>query len=312
MMRLVQQWQEDATHEKIVERAFRHFGTQPFVYTLEPPLLGDNPVDEFMFETRQGFCEHFAASFVTLMRLAGIPARIVVGYLGGSVNPIGGHITVYQADAHAWAEVWLEDSGWVRVDPTTAIAPERIRSGIRAERLGEGVPVGFDLGDLDWIGRAVRDFGWLRDNLELQWQYWVVNFDRERQGDLLERWGLGWLQGPRLAVAAIVIGGIMATMMFGLLFWRLRHESDPMRRIHRRLRRKLRRAGVACPDWLGPAAMQQRAIAAFPGQRVRLHRIFALYMELRYSGRADHGGRRRLQQELRWLSLPRYTGSASG
>jgi len=100
------------------------------VYTHTPDLLLDDPIDEFLFETRKGFCEHYAAAFTVLMRAAGIPARIVTGYLGGNVNPIGNYLIVRQRDAHAWSEVWLQDKGWVRIDPTNAVAPTRVEQGI--------------------------------------------------------------------------------------------------------------------------------------------------------------------------------------
>ena len=99
------------------------FRNQKFSYTTTPPLLGNNPVDEFLFATRAGFCEHYASAFVVLMRAAGVPARVVTGYQGGELNPVGNYLIVRQADAHAWAEVWLTDEGWMRVDPTAAVSP---------------------------------------------------------------------------------------------------------------------------------------------------------------------------------------------
>ncbi|MGI9304149.1 MAG: transglutaminaseTgpA domain-containing protein, partial [Gammaproteobacteria bacterium] len=110
----------------IVNRALEFFSEQQFSYTLNPPILGASPVDEFLFDTRQGFCEHYAGSFVVLMRAAGIPARVVTGYLGGEWNPLGEYLLVRQADAHAWAEVWLPGEGWQRVDPTAAVSPDRV------------------------------------------------------------------------------------------------------------------------------------------------------------------------------------------
>src|SRR5690606_25782031 len=116
--------------EEIVDRALRMFNEQEFYYTLQPPLAVDDAIDQFLFETRQGFCEHYAAAFTVLMRAAGIPARVVTGYQGGTLNPVGGYVIVRQRDAHAWAEVWLGEKGWVRVDPTAAVAPNRILGGI--------------------------------------------------------------------------------------------------------------------------------------------------------------------------------------
>src|SRR3989344_1763652 len=132
---LAGQWErEHGEPQRIAQAALDHFRRENFVYTLSPPLLGDDPVDEFLFDTRRGFCEHYASSFVALMRAAGIPSRVVVGYLGGEYNAAGNYLIVRQSDAHAWAEVWLPNQGWMRVDPTGAIAPERIELGLEAVR----------------------------------------------------------------------------------------------------------------------------------------------------------------------------------
>ncbi|MGH8482750.1 MAG: transglutaminaseTgpA domain-containing protein, partial [Nevskiaceae bacterium] len=130
---LARQWRDEGLDDaQVIERALRLFRTQEFFYTLEPPRLGADPVDEFLFETRRGFCEHYSSAFTVLMRAAGIPARVVVGYQGGELNEVGGYYVVRQADAHAWSEVWLEGSGWIRVDPTAAVAPSRVESGLSA------------------------------------------------------------------------------------------------------------------------------------------------------------------------------------
>ncbi|HEY5791079.1 MAG TPA: DUF3488 and transglutaminase-like domain-containing protein, partial [Gammaproteobacteria bacterium] len=137
---LAQGWRDAAADDAaVVELALQHFREQPFVYTLSPPLLPGDPIDGFLFETRRGFCEHYAAAFTVLMRVAGIPARVVTGYQGGELNPLGGHLAVRQSDAHAWSEVWLPGRGWSRVDPTAAVAPERVERGIDA-----GASLGFD------------------------------------------------------------------------------------------------------------------------------------------------------------------------
>ncbi len=130
---LSREWRESlADDAAIVRRAIEFYRGSRFEYTLQPPLLGRNSVDEFLFDTKQGFCEHFASSFVFLMRAAGVPARVVTGYQGGDTNPVDGYMVVRQADAHAWAEVWLESSGWTRGDPTAAAIPIRLELGITA------------------------------------------------------------------------------------------------------------------------------------------------------------------------------------
>src|SRR5690606_23325885 len=154
-----------------------YFRAEPFVYTLAPPTLGAEPVDEFLFGTRRGFCEHYASSFAFAMRAAGIPARLVAGYQGGERNPRTGTLQVHQFDAHAWAEVWLEGRGWVRVDPTAAVAPQRIERGIES-----AVRPGEFLAQAPFSARRYRDVAWLNqlrlqlDQVNYQWTRWVVNY----------------------------------------------------------------------------------------------------------------------------------------
>src|SRR5690606_25772717 len=164
-----------------IQNVLRLFNTDDFYYTLEPPALADNAVDDFMFNTRRGFCEHYASAFTLMMRAAGIPARVVTGYQGGEYNPMGEYLIVRQSDAHAWAEVWQPGRGWQRVDPTAAIAPERIEQGLQAAMsAGEPVP-----------GRLVSDNAVL-SQLRLAWDaantFWnnqVVQFGADQQRWLL-------------------------------------------------------------------------------------------------------------------------------
>ena len=160
--------------ERLVDRALAMFGAQPFRYTLQPPLLGRDSVDDFLFGTRAGFCEHYASAFAVLMRALGIPARIVTGYQGGERNPVDGYWLVRQADAHAWAEVWLAGRGWVRVDPTAAVAPQRIESGLRLPlrgRRGRRRPSAID--GAAPVAEPRRDRN--------AWNQWVLSYDRNRQ-----------------------------------------------------------------------------------------------------------------------------------
>ncbi|HYN54442.1 MAG TPA: DUF3488 and transglutaminase-like domain-containing protein, partial [Methylotenera sp.] len=171
---LANQWvSEKKSPLNIVNAALTMFREQAFVYTLAPPRLGNEPVDDFLFNTKRGFCEHYASSFVYLMRAAGIPARIVTGYQGGELNPNGNYLIVRQSDAHAWAEVWLEGRGWVRVDPTSAVSPDRIESGI-----GSALP------DSDLLPILSRqDYPILKklylnwDAVNNGWNQWVLGYD---------------------------------------------------------------------------------------------------------------------------------------
>ena len=166
-----------------VQRAIGFFSND-FSYTLQPTVLGENAVDEFLFETRAGFCEHFASSFVFLMRSAGIPARIVVGYQGGEINEVEGYFVVRQSDAHAWAEVWLADSGWLSIDPTGVVAPSRIELGLN-DALSDG-----DrelVGRSAWRNRMLQRMYQRFDAMEYSWNRWVLNYDNESQDGLFKR-----------------------------------------------------------------------------------------------------------------------------
>src|SRR5207249_11690504 len=162
---------------EVVTRAIALLREGGYVYTLEPPLLGADSVDEFLFDTRAGFCEHFSSAFVFLMRAAGIPARVVTGYQGGDLNPVDQIITVRQSDAHAWTEVFLPGRGWVRIDPTAAAMPQRVNDGLaRALPQMEGLPLMLRP-DMAWL-RAAR-YQW--EALAHKWNVWVLGYSPERQ-----------------------------------------------------------------------------------------------------------------------------------
>ncbi|HEY7775671.1 MAG TPA: DUF3488 and transglutaminase-like domain-containing protein, partial [Kineobactrum sp.] len=173
---------------EFVDAVLTWFNREPFVYTLQPPLLGQDPMDQFLFQTRRGFCEHYAYAFVLIMRAAGVPARVIAGYQGGEVNPVNRTVTVRQFDAHAWAEVWLPVRGWVRIDPTGAVAPERIEFGLEQALVTEGS----FLANSPLSLLRYRGVGWVNmvrlryEALTYRWQSWVVGFNSERQYQLLE------------------------------------------------------------------------------------------------------------------------------
>ena len=239
---LSRQWRNEAGSDDaaIVRRAMAWISAE-FVYTLDTPLLGRHAVDEFLFEQKRGFCEHYSSAFVVLMRGAGIPARVVTGYVGGYRNPVGNYWLVRRSDAHAWAEVWLPGPGWVRVDPTAAIAPERIYDTLADRAPGTG---GF-LGDV--LGGALVGIGnWVdaSDLLRRSWNDLVLGFDARRQARLLQPLGLDELGGRQLAL----LFSLCATLA---LLWMMWHSSrgqrlaDPVLRAWHALGRRYRRVGLA-------------------------------------------------------------------
>ncbi len=305
MRNLVDHWRLDSPRDQdLVAAALRYFREQPFVYTLRPPLLGANPADEFLFEARSGFCSHYATSFVLLMRLAGIPARVISGYQGGELNPHGGHLIVRQSDAHAWAEVWLEGIGWHRVDPTAAVAPQRVQMGIDPDlALDTGDPVIFEIDNKGLVANLIRQTGWLVDAAHLGWHRWVIGYSQDRQQDLLDRLGLGFLEGYRLALATVIGTGLALLLGALLLKLRGRIRPDPVQTAYQRLKRKLADKGLEIPGWFGPRRLGLRAREAFPRQAGRIDETVALYISLRYGRNENPVHTKRLQRLVRSLRL---------
>jgi hypothetical protein len=241
---------------ELIKAVLDHFRRSGFVYTLQPPLLGRHSIDEFLFDTRQGYCEHFASAFVVLMRALDIPARVVTGYQGGEINPVDGFMTVRQSDAHAWAEVWLAQGGWTRVDPTAVVAPMRIEQGAVEIARQAGLNPGFAGAAaaraptwVRWL-RAAR-FNW--EALQNSWNQWVLAYSPERQRALLERLGLepDWrMLGVLLAIS---LGVTLAVLAYFSL--RFRSTRDPLAQLFDRFRNRLIDAGVRVDFSLGPRAL---------------------------------------------------------
>ncbi len=275
---LAAQWRRElADDEAIARRMLGLFRDQAFVYTLQPPPLGQDGIDQFLFSTRRGFCEHYAGAFVFAMRAAGIPSRVVTGYQGGEINQADGYLTVRQSDAHAWAEVWLAGQGWVRVDPTAAIAPNRIEAGI-ASAMGAGEPLPFMVrADLTWL-RQLR-LQW--EALSNGWNQWVLGYNPQRQREVLSRLGLGAPDWQNMtAVLALLCGVFVLAMLPWALYQRRR--TDRALRAWDRLSSKLARRGLARRPWEGPRDYARRVAAALPAAAAEIEVIASLYIGLRY------------------------------
>ena len=268
---------------EIIEAVLRLFN-EGYTYTLSPPLLGRNSVDEFMFNTKRGFCEHYAAAFAVIMRAAGIPARIVTGYLGGEVNPIGGYLVVRQSDAHAWTEVWLRGRGWVRVDPTAAVSPARIERGIAAA-VADASALPLLIRDDYPLVRGVR-LAW--DSLANTWNQRVLGYTPERQRALLTRVGLDDATWRSLTVLMLAIGGVVTAILGALTLKRLRvRASDPVKLAYLAFCRKLAEAGIARAPSEGPQSYAERVIRMRPDLDALVGRFVALYVNVRYGTAAD-------------------------
>ena len=268
----------------ILAAAEDFFLRQILIYTLNPPLLGPDVVDEFLFDTKRGFCEHFAASFVFALRAAGVPARVVAGYQGGEVNPVDGYLVVRQYDAHAWAEAWIAGRGWVRIDPTAISAPGRINSNFTAAvPAGEALPF-LARSDLVWL----RELRYRLDAVTNGWNQWVLGYNPQRQRDLLASLGLS---EPDWRSMTAVLSVLCGTVMLGLTGWILRSRLrvDPALAAWRRFTARLARRGIAWQPWEGPLAFAERAAGQIPSHADGIREIAALYARLRY-GATPHAG----------------------
>jgi transglutaminase-like putative cysteine protease len=267
------------TARDYVAAVLNMFRQENFRYTTTPPRLGVNSVDEFLFSTRAGFCEHYASAFAVMMRAAGIPARIVTGYQGGELNNVGDYMIVRQADAHAWTEVWLEDAGWVRIDPTGAVSPARVEAGVAAAvPQGEALPL-LMRGEYPWLHRARLTW----DSVANSWNQAVLGYTQERQRQLMQRAGLDNVTWQNLTLLLFFSAGVI-TLGLALLMLRKRHMArvDPVTTAYSRFCARLARRGIERHPSEGPEAFRQRALAARPELANAIDTISTLYIRLRY------------------------------
>ncbi|WP_373078464.1 DUF3488 and DUF4129 domain-containing transglutaminase family protein [Zhongshania sp.] len=315
---LAAQWQAQWPDSKDrVAAAIAFFKEAPFIYTLTPPLLGESNVDEFLFDSRQGFCEHFAGSFAYLMRAAGVPARIVAGYQGGEFNDRDGYLLVNQSDAHAWAEVYIEGQGWLRVDPTATVAPNRIRLGAEASLRGQKGYLGespLSLRKFDWTKR-LRYFV---DNINYGWARWVLNFDSSTQNDFLLR-VLGDINPQRLMLVIMLAGGIpLALAAFFSLRLPRRAGEDLAARYYLAsclaLSSKgvVRGAGETPDDFARRIALEQPCWAAWLNEQTRLFTVCSYLPQNSAAYQENLQSLKRGRRPQKWLGRANVkTGSVS-
>jgi protein-glutamine gamma-glutamyltransferase len=262
----------------LVDAVLDYLRTGGFVYSFEPERLGPDAIDDFLFKTRVGFCGHYASAFVVLLRAAGVPARVVTGYLGGEWIPYGGYLLVRQSEAHAWAEVWLEGRGWTRIDPTAVVAPERLRRGI-LDLMPE---------ELSARARLLHASPWLNELLQrwdaanAWWTNHVVKFDFDAQLDLLERLGVRSPDARSLGWAFM----LALCLWLAVIAWHVGRgihpgKPDALARAYARLCRKLAPVVPRAPHQ-GPLAFADALIARRPDLRHTAQPLLERYAELRY------------------------------
>lgn len=306
MRELVNSWTTSNREPRdVINAALSYFRTQGFVYSLSPGQYGGaGALDELLFRRKSGFCEHYAGAFATLMRVAGIPSRVVVGYLGGQFNQYGNYLLVRQSDAHAWCEVWLPDIGWTRVDPTSVIAPERLSLGSLRQMQTTSIRNQPNAGN-NTATRGLPERGILGnlrlawDTVSYTWDSRVLSFDVEGQRDFLASFGMGaiaplWQLLWVLGAAALLLGiYLLATLS------KARPQRDPVRVLYEAFCRAAARLGAARSATEGPADFARRAAALLPTHRANIEQITSAYIALRYSPDASAFGLQSFRAEVR-------------
>jgi transglutaminase-like putative cysteine protease len=270
----------EAGAAELSKAVLARFRTQNYRYTLEPPLLGRDAVDDFLFGSKAGFCEHYAGAYVVLMRAMGVAARVVTGYQGGELNPVDGYYTVRQSDAHAWAEIWTSAGGWQRVDPTAAVAPERVQRSL-ARALPR--PTGFGLAPLlelqndpdSWLAQLRYNYAALNNS----WNQWVLDYNPDRQRSFLEELGAAF-GNWRTALGAALVAALL-----GALRWRrARQPADPLDGLYAAFCRQQARHGFARQPAEGPHsyAARLRGMPASEEKHAAMDQFLHLYGMLKY------------------------------
>ena len=290
---LAQSWvAQNSNSRAIISSALQFFRTQGFRYSLSPGEYKKNDLEQFLFHRRVGFCEHYAASFATLMRLAGIPARVVVGYLGGEYNDLGDFFLVRQADTHAWCEVWLPESGWMRLDPTNVVAPGRASLDLNSFLDGRIASGQMESRRSAFLARLARSaiftnirLAW--ETLNYQWDTRLLGFDADVQDVLLSSIGIA-NHGPYfLIVEVLAIAVVMLVIYFGWMQLRTRSRVNPVKVVYERFCRKIARLGAQRHPWEGPSDFSMRAAQLLPHESERIRQISNTYISLRYAPEPD-------------------------
>ncbi|ORU92210.1 MAG: transglutaminase [Cycloclasticus sp. symbiont of Bathymodiolus heckerae] len=276
---LATQWKNTNPDPSDIIRQALSFYNAEFYYTLNPPSLSKNPVAEFLFDTKRGFCGHFATSFATLMRAADIPARLVGGYQGGIYNSVGDFYTIRQADAHVWVEVWLEEGGWTRVDPTAAIAPNRIEHSIDVSQQQLNRNITFLLSPSEGLEKWAQHVKWMVNSIDYYWQSAVLAYGPEKQLEFLSNFGI--IDWSDMILWLSILSGVFVLAAVSTLF--IPHQNkDPVQKGYLRLCRKLSKITEEKKPYETTSDYIDRVITAKPTLTSELNIIKTLYLKTRY------------------------------
>jgi transglutaminase-like putative cysteine protease len=300
------QWATDLARrypkpDALAQAMLDYFAREPYHYTLKPPTLGPDSIDDFLFDSRRGFCAHYAGAMTFVLRAAGIPARVVAGYQGGELNPDGEYLTVRQFDAHAWVEYWQPGVGWRSVDPTAAVAPQRIEQGLEQalaadEAFLEDSPMSaLRYRNVPWIN-SVR-LSW--DNLNYGWQRWVLGYQGQEQLRVLNRWFSG-LEIPAFLAGLGLLLGLVALWVFKP--WQ--RESDSQLRLFNAFERMLARQGLRRLPGEGAQQFSRRAALSLPGHADAIAAFAQEFQAQRYAGSSSSPAELRRRLKILRRRLP--------
>ncbi len=287
--------------QAILNAAMRYFRQGDFLYTLRPGLLGENPVDGFLFNTRSGYCEHFASAFTFLMRAAGVPARVVVGFLGGDLNPYGNYLIVKQYHAHAWVEVFINNQGWIRVDPTALVAPERVSLGIIESLATDDLPDFLNRTGTQRLRAYIQRLTYLVDAVNLRWNSVFMEYSRTEQAGLLRnvhamitqnQWI--WMVGLMASIVVVAVW-VMYRYHVRSSFYR----KDQIQETYQIFCRKLERFGLQKHPAQGPLDFAKMVNMHRPELKERIATIVDAFIALRYQRDSGDMSTRKFKQLVR-------------
>lgn len=284
-----------------VNNVLNYFRDNNFIYTLSPDLLGENAMDDFLFNSQRGFCEHYASAFTYLMRAAGIPARVVIGYQGGTMNPLDNYMIVRQSDAHAWSEVWL-DNRWLRIDPTATVSPDRIEQGITFAGLERGRLPALLMTDYAFI----KNMSFLYDSFQHTWNQWVIGFNQKKQNDLLNFLGFENVTPTHLILLLLACLTVAGAFVSWLLLTNITHKKDDIQHYYNLFCLKLKRHGLQRQLNEGPVDFENRIthqLSLTPETKNNLTFIFKAYRNLHYGKQANNKLKQRYIKTIKTFRL---------
>ena len=284
---LIKTLKDNNNAQNTINNVLNYFATQNFYYSRKPPLLFDNPVDEFLFDSKRGYCEHYASSFTVLMRLAGIPARIVTGYQGGIINPIDNYMTVRQSDAHAWSEVYLNDKGWVRIDPTAAIPTENIENTDDALRLNSNNKKTNRLFQSNWLSKQMTQFRFAWDAVNNRWNQWVLGYNNKRQKAFFAAIGIPEITWKGLSQLLFGSLTLLSLFLAWIVFSKNSKHKNKTQILYLHFLKKLKKDSLIKGKSEGALHFSKRAAIKLPKHKDLITKITLLYQELRYKKFSD-------------------------